>query len=72
MNRKFKWLQNGDLIFWFRAPGFINHPVTGEELWFNQLFCSNHRYLHDFERDYAPFDTKWGDGTDVTDDELKL
>jgi len=30
------WEPDGGLTIRFRASGFINHPVTGEEVWFNQ------------------------------------
>lgn len=31
------WLDNGSLAIAYVGPAFINHPATGERLWFNQV-----------------------------------
>ena len=32
-----RWLDNGSLSVTYRASGFIDHPSTGDHLWFNQI-----------------------------------
>jgi alpha-ketoglutarate-dependent taurine dioxygenase len=32
-----RWEANGSLSLIFTGPGYVHHPVTGEEIWFNQL-----------------------------------
>jgi len=40
-----EWKENGDLTIWNILPAFIQHPVTHEEIWFNQVI-SNHCTYH--------------------------
>ncbi len=32
-----QWEANGSLSLIYRGPGYLSHPVSGEEVWFNQL-----------------------------------
>lgn len=34
---EFEWMPNGNLRIVHRTPAAINHPVTGEKVWFNHL-----------------------------------
>lgn len=36
-----EWLDDGSLNVTYRGPGLLNHPKTGERLWFNQLQTMN-------------------------------
>jgi alpha-ketoglutarate-dependent taurine dioxygenase len=38
---EFEWLQDGGLTVRYRASGFAKHPVSGEDVWFNQLHNQN-------------------------------
>ncbi|CAH1783493.1 unnamed protein product [Owenia fusiformis] len=31
------WNEDGSINFWQTRPAFINHPITGEKLWFNHI-----------------------------------
>jgi hypothetical protein len=70
-----RWEPNGSLSVIYRAPGFIDHPVTGQEIWFNQIatqtpnrganperFDMNERFYGDRPR---PYRTTYGDGTEI-------
>jgi hypothetical protein len=37
MNLEFEWLPSGGLSTSYKASGFVNHPRTGERVWFNSL-----------------------------------
>ena len=55
---------------WYTNPGFVNHPDTGERIWFNQIHANHATYnkaLPMFEGIYMPDDeysnhTTYGDG----------
>ena len=31
-----KWYDNGDLTIWTTLPATVKHPITKEDIWFNQ------------------------------------
>lgn len=37
MGLEAKWLDDGSVSTYFRAPGIIDHPQTKERIWFNQI-----------------------------------
>ncbi len=37
MGLAFEWETNGSLSVIYDAPGFVTHPRTGREIWFNQI-----------------------------------
>ena len=39
-----EWKDNGDLIMSCVLPAFLQHPQTGEEIWFNQVTSNHHTY----------------------------
>lgn len=41
MGFRFEWIDNGSITLRFSNTGIINHPVTGQELWFNQLHAQS-------------------------------
>ena len=44
---EWEWQNNGDLVIWYTMPAFLTHPVTGEDIWFNQA-SSNHFTYYKF------------------------
>jgi len=39
-----EWQPNGNLSLWNVSNATIQHPVTGEEIWFNQVSSSHFTY----------------------------
>lgn len=74
-----EWLDDGSLAVTYRGPGLIEHPRTGERLWFNQLQTLNlgpHNTANYamYERQYGetgrfPFAATLGDGTPLTSEQ---
>ncbi|MFG3578670.1 TauD/TfdA family dioxygenase [Micromonospora chersina] len=72
------WLPGGALRTTRARPGFIDHPVTGEACWFNDLAFFNTGSLDPTERQIMthafgkdlPTHTTLGDGSAVSDGEL--
>ena len=68
---KFTWDPCGDLYFWHNRPPCIQHPETGEKIWFNQattLNCSYYRLLPGWDEipDHKqPSHTCYRDGSDI-------
>jgi alpha-ketoglutarate-dependent taurine dioxygenase len=74
-----QWQPDGHLRTSQVRPGVITHPVTGAEVWFNHMAFWNEWSLDEeiretlvdeFGRDDLPFNTGFGDGTALTQDEL--
>lgn len=71
-----EWLDDGSMKVTYLGPGLIEHPRTGERLWFNQLQTLNlgphntanyERYeLQYGETGRFPFAATFGDGTRLT------
>jgi hypothetical protein len=72
-----QWLQDGSLAVTYRASGFIQHPLTREEIWFNQIatqsitagnmgeeFCALYRKHYGSTKPYS-YLTTYGDGTPI-------
>ena len=65
--------EDGSLFYWKNFPAFINHAISGERLWFNQVaasHCSYHLSSPFFEgvklpNKYYPFHTMYGDGEEI-------
>ncbi|MET0370374.1 MAG: TauD/TfdA family dioxygenase [Sphingobium sp.] len=73
------WLPDGSLSVAYRARGLIDHPATGETLWFNQIATQtiNRQNTGDrfdlYDRHYGaerllPYRTTFGDGGAIPDD----
>ena len=66
----FIWVDSDHLRIKWTLPAFQNHPITGEEMWFNHMFFG-HKSLYDpsvleyFEEEDLPFATYFGDGTEI-------
>ena len=43
-----EWQPNGDLSLWHLSNATINHPVTGEEIWFNQVTLGHCSYYKSY------------------------
>ena len=69
----FKWHQGNDLVMWHNRSAFIQHPKSGERLWFNQVSSGHCSYLssmpifqnvqlpnHEF-----PYHCTYGDGEEI-------
>lgn len=41
---QWKWHDNGDLSIWNILEATRSHPVTGEEIWFNQIHANHCTY----------------------------
>jgi len=74
-----EWLDDGSLKVTYLGPGLVEHPRTGERLWFNQLQTLNlgpHNTANyeRYERQYGetgrfPFAATLGDGTSITSEQ---
>jgi len=68
-----EWLPDGSVSTTYRARGLINHPATGERLWFNQISTqvlsaeNNGKHWPLYEAHYGPgkprpYNATFGDG----------
>ncbi|MGX7824517.1 TauD/TfdA family dioxygenase [Actinokineospora sp. 24-640] len=64
-----------------RRAAVVDHPVTGEACWFNQIAFLNAWTMEEEVREYLvceygedglPFDTAYGDGSPITEDVVHL
>jgi alpha-ketoglutarate-dependent taurine dioxygenase len=69
-----EWLSGGRLRTRAVRPATVRHPVTGEDIWFNQAHLHHVSALPETARqallevvspDDLPFDTFYGDGTEI-------
>lgn len=75
---EYRWLPSGALHTLRHRPGMINHPVTGEECWFNQIAFLNAGSMEPRERALLikafgadlPVDSAFGDGAPVSQEDL--
>lgn len=82
MGLEAKWLDDGSVSTYYRAPGIIHHPQTNERIWFNQIATliinsdsvGDHYalYQHHYgdSRPY-PYDSAFGDGGRFPQQSLK-
>jgi len=78
---EFQWQRDGGLRTWQRRRAVVQHPVTGQRCWFNQIGFLNewtmapevHEYLVDmYGVDGLPFNTRFGDGQPLGADVVQL
>ena len=68
---KVVWDPNGDLYFWYNRPACLQHPETGEKIWFNQVTTHNALYYRqlpgakEIPDHKQPAHTYYGDGSDI-------
>jgi len=74
MGLDYRWEANGSFSVIYVSPGFVTHPRTGREIWFNQIMSQtpNDRSIGSvrmevYDRVYGrtltrPYDTTFGDG----------
>lgn len=76
------WLDDGSLSVTYRAAGFARHPLTGVDIWFNQIatqsitpgnmgaeFCAEYRKFYGDDKPYS-YRTTFGDGGVIADDDI--
>ncbi|MBV7698127.1 TauD/TfdA family dioxygenase [Streptomyces sp. TRM70350] len=77
----FTWRPDGSLHTRQRRSAVVRHPVTGRRCWFNQIAFLNEwtlapevrEYLLDvYGEDGLPFNTRFGDGTEISEDIVRL
>ena len=59
----FRWEPDGGLTFWTELPGVTTHPVTGEQLFFNQMNSQIQHRLSVGEARAAVLDAAYGKDT---------
>ncbi|XP_068702130.1 dapdiamide synthesis protein DdaC-like [Montipora foliosa] len=65
------WNPSGDLYVWQNRPASINHPITGQKTWFNQVITSNATYFRLLPKfdgipdNKLPSNTYYGDGSAI-------
>ncbi|XP_077977514.1 dapdiamide synthesis protein DdaC-like [Glandiceps talaboti] len=72
------WNDDNSITLYVTLPATINHPTTGEELWFNQITSSHSSYYkvhpafmnEEKEPTKYPLHTSYGDGEEFTDNEI--
>lgn len=70
----FEWLGDHHLRISWKKPAIVQHPFTGEEVWFNHGFFFNARNLPEEVRmgiedpAHYPSDTFYGDGTPIEEE----
>jgi len=80
MNMEFEWWDDGTLFYWVTLPAIITHPITGEEVWFNQADSHHSSYYKagpmfegvKYESDFHyPAHSTYGDGSPIELDVLQ-
>lgn len=75
-----EWQEGDGLLTRQLRPGIIEHPDTGEQVWFNHLAFWNalsldndirEALVEEFGWDGLPFNTAFGDGVQLTREELE-
>lgn len=77
----FSWDKGKNLRFWYLNSPVIEHPVTGEKIWFNQITSYNASYFRalplyentgdSIEDDQFPFHCYYGDGSHIEPEVLQ-
>ncbi|XP_077977516.1 uncharacterized protein LOC144433080 [Glandiceps talaboti] len=75
---EFTWNDDNSITYHYALSPTINHPTTGEVLWFNQItshhasiFYAHPEYMNaEREPTKYPLHTSYGDGEEFTDDEI--
>jgi len=78
---EFEWPPDGGLRTVQRRSAIVQHPITGERCWFNQVAFLNERTLDPEVREYLvdiygadalPFNTSFGSGDPIGEDVVEL
>lgn len=74
---EFRWENADRLVLSWNNKAIYDHPVTGEQVWFNHSFFFN-KYAYNESvlsvlrsDDELPFNTYYGDGTQITKEEIE-
>lgn len=73
----FKWVGEDELVLTWTKKAIWEHPVTNEQIWFNHgLFFNKHMQHEDIlnsinSDDELPNNTFFGDGTEITKEEVE-
>ncbi len=77
----FEWQPDGGLRTWQRRSAVVQHPLTGQRCWFNQIAFLNEwtidrearEYLVDlYGEDGLPFNTRFGNGDPIGEDVVQV
>lgn len=70
-----EWLEDGSLSTAYVSPGLVDHPRTGERIWFNQIATATIRpesigprftaYQAYYDGKPTPYETTYGDGAPI-------
>ncbi len=72
----YTWVDDDHLRVAWTLPAFQEHPITGEDMWFNHMYFG-HRSLYDpailefFSKENLPFATYYGDGADIEEEVIE-
>ena len=78
---EFEWQPDGGLRTWQRRSAVVQHPLTGQRCWFNQIAFLNEWTMDREVRDYLvdlygedglPFNTRFGNGDPIGEDVVRL
>ena len=69
----FEWHEGNNLLLWQYRPAFMQHPKSGERLWFNQVTATHCSYSHSLPtfqnaqipNNEYPFHITYGDGEEL-------
>ncbi len=70
----FYWDDDDNLTYSYVRPATATHPITGEEVWFNQLVSHHASYFYDYpefahgtlDAHRYPYHCQYGDGTEFS------
>jgi amino acid adenylation domain-containing protein len=74
---RYTWVNDNRLQISWNGPAILDHPVTGEKVWFNHGFFFNEFALDNEIRkmvgnqDDLPFNTLYGDGTPIPEEVIR-
>ncbi|XP_077977805.1 dapdiamide synthesis protein DdaC-like [Glandiceps talaboti] len=75
----YQWEKDGSLSYWYTLPGFVTHPKTGEDVWFNHIHAHHASYFKyhpmwshlDLPDNRYPFHSYYGDGSELEEETVQ-
>ncbi len=76
LGHEFAWIGEDHLRVTWNLPAFQQHPITGEEMWFNHMYFGhksqyNPAILEFFPEENLPFTTYYGDGSNIEEEVIQ-